>query len=76
MPLFITQPAHAGYGARIFVKLEDMTLDVMNCLNTLSKWGGADKDDCRGKGWEFGAAEYKSAYMVLYALGFGELDRG
>lgn len=76
MPQFITSPAHGGYGARIFVKPEDFTPNVANCLNPLSKWGGSDKRDDRGMGWEFGEANYRSAYLVLYALGFEEMDRG
>lgn len=56
---FIVSPAHAGYGARIWLHKEDAwNLPTLHgVLDGLSKWGGSDKESPDGMiAWEFGEA--------------------
>lgn len=69
---YTTSPAAAGYGARIFIKVDELSLRVEVALNELSKWGSHDKRDERGLGWEFGEDNFIKAIKTLTKYGYKE----
>lgn len=64
---FETSPAHAGYGARIWVNRNDLAQFPVThrVLDKLSKWGGTDKTDGEMVAWEFGEFAYVEALRLV-----------
>ena len=62
-----TSPAHAGYGARIWVDRNELAQFPVThrVLDKLSKWGGTDKTDGDFVAWEFGDENYTKALEIV-----------
>lgn len=63
-------PAHAGYGARIWLPEDNISTNVWNFMNRKSKWGGIDKSMDRLDSWEFADNDFKEACAFLEAYGY------
>lgn len=65
-----TTPSHGPYGARIWVKYEEIPSTVWDRLNFLSKWGGSDKSENGVLAWEFSDTRFQEAVSYLEGYGF------
>jgi hypothetical protein len=66
---FEVTPGCGAYGPRIFLKLA-MPQYVQHVMDALCIWGGHDKDDERGWGWEFSETNMKYAIKFLDEEGY------